>query len=88
MTKMDGEDDLDGGGDDEAMPAMADDDYSAQANWQTQSKDNLKYVVLLQEQPVLDVNESCKIAHGELVGGAISTVRGVSTTCFAEAGSS
>ena len=31
-------------GDDELLPAMADDDYSAQLTFQTQSKDNLKYV--------------------------------------------
>lgn len=30
--------------DDELLPAMADDDYSAQQSWNTQSKDNLKYV--------------------------------------------
>lgn len=29
-------------GDDEMLPAMADDDYSAQLSWQSQSKDNLK----------------------------------------------
>ena len=29
-------------GDDEFLPAMADDDYSAQLSWQSQSKDNLK----------------------------------------------
>jgi hypothetical protein len=33
-------------GDDEMLPAMAEDDYSAQASWQTQSKDNLRYVSL------------------------------------------
>lgn len=31
-------------GDDEMLPAMADDDYSAQLSWQSQSKDNLKCV--------------------------------------------
>jgi transcription initiation factor TFIID subunit 11 len=30
--------------DDEVLPAMADDDYSAQLSWQSQSKDNLKCV--------------------------------------------
>jgi transcription initiation factor TFIID subunit 11 len=34
--------DEDGEGDDELLPAMADDDYSAQLSWQSQSKDNLK----------------------------------------------
>jgi len=29
-------------GDDELLPAMADDDYSAQLSFQSQSKDNLK----------------------------------------------
>lgn len=29
---------------DEMLPAMADDDYSAQLSFQSQSKDNLKYV--------------------------------------------
>lgn len=28
---------------DELLPAMADDDYSAQLSWQSQSKDNLKF---------------------------------------------
>ena len=32
-------------GEDELLPAMADDDYSAQLSWQSQSKDNLKYVI-------------------------------------------
>lgn len=36
--------DEDGEGDDELLPAMADDDYSAQLSWQSQSKDNLKCV--------------------------------------------
>ena len=31
-----------GEGEDELLPAMADDDYSAQLSWQSQSKDNLK----------------------------------------------
>ena len=38
LPGMDG----DGEGDDELLPAMADDDYSAQLSWQSQSKDNLK----------------------------------------------
>jgi len=33
-------------GDDEFLPAMADDDYSAQLSWQSQSKDNLKCVFI------------------------------------------
>jgi hTAFII28-like protein conserved region len=32
---------------DELLPAMADDDYSAQLSWQSQSKDNLKCVLFL-----------------------------------------
>lgn len=39
--------DEDGEGEDELLPAMADDDYSAQLSWQSESKDNLKYVFLL-----------------------------------------
>ena len=35
----------DGDGEDEMLPAMADDDYSAQLSWQSQSKDNLKWVL-------------------------------------------
>ncbi|KAG6917683.1 hypothetical protein DXG01_001658 [Tephrocybe rancida] len=38
-----GEDD--GDGEDEMLPAMADDDYSAQLSWQSQSKDNLKVLM-------------------------------------------
>ena len=37
------EDDIEG--DDELLPAMADDDYSAQLSFQTQSKDNLKVLM-------------------------------------------
>jgi transcription initiation factor TFIID subunit 11 len=36
-----------GEGEDELLPAMADDDYSAQLSWQSQSKDNLKCVLLI-----------------------------------------
>jgi len=32
-------------GEDELLPAMADDDYSAQLSWQSQSKDNLKVLM-------------------------------------------
>ncbi|OSX62993.1 hypothetical protein POSPLADRAFT_1141042 [Postia placenta MAD-698-R-SB12] len=35
----------DGEGEDEMLPAMAEDDYSAQASFQSQSKDNLKYAM-------------------------------------------
>lgn len=35
---------VDEDGEDELLPAMADDDYSAQLSWQSQSKDNLKFV--------------------------------------------
>lgn len=34
-----------GGGDDDMLPAMADDDYSAQLSFQSQSKDNLKVLM-------------------------------------------
>jgi len=34
-----------GEADDEVLPAMADDDYSAQLSWQSQSKDNLKVLM-------------------------------------------
>jgi len=37
--------DEDGEGEDELLPAMADDDYSAQLSWQSQSKDNLKVLM-------------------------------------------
>lgn len=36
------------GDEDELLPAMADDDYSAQLSWQSQSKDNLKCVAPVQ----------------------------------------
>jgi hypothetical protein len=39
-------------GDDEMLPAMADDDYSAQLSWQSQSKDNLKCVFTFFNIPV------------------------------------
>ncbi|KAI0776951.1 hTAFII28-like protein conserved region-domain-containing protein [Trametes elegans] len=38
-----GEEDDDG--EDELLPGMADDDYSAQLSWQSQSKDNLKVLM-------------------------------------------
>ncbi|KAJ7099447.1 hTAFII28-like protein conserved region-domain-containing protein [Mycena belliarum] len=37
--------DEDGEGDDEMFPAMADDDYSEQLSWQSQSRDNLKVLM-------------------------------------------
>ncbi|KAG9316236.1 TAFII28-domain-containing protein [Chiua virens] len=37
--------DEDGEGEDELLPAMADDDYSAQLSWQSESKDNLKVLM-------------------------------------------
>ncbi|KAJ7496734.1 hTAFII28-like protein conserved region-domain-containing protein [Mycena latifolia] len=37
--------DEDGEGDDELLPAMADDDYSAQLTWQSQSRENLKVLM-------------------------------------------
>ncbi|KAF8633119.1 hypothetical protein AX15_001500 [Amanita polypyramis BW_CC] len=43
-TRLPGMDD-DGEGDDELLPAMADDDYSAQLSWQSQSKENLKVLM-------------------------------------------
>jgi len=42
--------DEDGDVDDELLPAMADDDYSAQQSWNTQSKDNLKCEFWCQDQ--------------------------------------
>ncbi|KAJ6520735.1 TAFII28-domain-containing protein [Mycena capillaripes] len=42
---MGGGGDEDGEGDDELLPAMADDDYSAQLSWQSQTKDNLKVLM-------------------------------------------
>jgi transcription initiation factor TFIID subunit 11 len=44
--------DDDGEGEDELLPAMADDDYSAQLSWQSQSKDNLKCVLIPPSRPV------------------------------------
>jgi hypothetical protein len=35
-----------GEGDDEALPEMAEDDYSAQLTLESQTKDNLKYVLI------------------------------------------
>jgi transcription initiation factor TFIID subunit 11 len=37
--------DEDGDGEDELLPAMADDDFAAQSSWNSQSKDNLKCAV-------------------------------------------
>ena len=42
--------DEDAEGEDELLPAMADDDYSAQLSWQSQSKDNLKWVIFITDQ--------------------------------------
>lgn len=44
--------DEDGEGEDEVLPAMADDDYSAQLSWQSESKDNLKCVFTLGHEKV------------------------------------
>lgn len=39
-----GDEDGDHDGDDELLPAMADDDFNEQSNWNSQSKDNLKCI--------------------------------------------
>ncbi|KAG6872717.1 hypothetical protein C0995_007284 [Termitomyces sp. Mi166 len=44
-ARQPGAGDDDGDGDDEMLPAMADDDYSAQLSFQSQSKDNLKVLM-------------------------------------------
>lgn len=41
-ARQNGAPDDDAEGEDELLPAMADDDYSAQLSWQSESKDNLK----------------------------------------------
>ena len=41
-VRQPGAPDEDAEGEDELLPAMADDDYSAQLSWQSESKDNLK----------------------------------------------
>jgi hypothetical protein len=45
--------DEDGDGEDELLPAMADDDFAAQSSWNSQSKDNLKCAV-----PPIKINTS------------------------------
>ncbi|GLB44096.1 putative hTAFII28-like protein conserved region [Lyophyllum shimeji] len=45
LVRPPGMGDDEGDGDDEMLPAMADDDYSAQLSWQSQSKDNLKVLM-------------------------------------------
>ncbi|KAG6840414.1 hypothetical protein C0991_006885 [Blastosporella zonata] len=45
LPRAAGAGDDDGDGEDEMLPAMADDDYSAQLSWQSQSKDNLKVLM-------------------------------------------
>jgi transcription initiation factor TFIID subunit 11 len=51
---------MDEDGEDELLPAMADDDYSAQLSWQSQSKDNLKCVDIV---PLSDSNSfsACRV---------------------------
>ncbi|KAG1736207.1 TAFII28-domain-containing protein [Suillus lakei] len=44
-AKPAGAPDEDAEGEDELLPAMADDDYSAQLSWQSESKDNLKVLM-------------------------------------------
>lgn len=50
--------DEDGDGEDELLPAMADDDFAAQSSWNSQSKDNLKWAVLFIDKIVTDSNIS------------------------------
>jgi transcription initiation factor TFIID subunit 11 len=45
ITQRPGGADEDGDGDDELLPAMADDDFAAQSSWNSQSKDNLKVLM-------------------------------------------
>lgn len=60
----------DGEGEDEFLPAMADDDYSAQLSWQSQSKDNLKcaFCLLAPFRPYLPCTQS---PDGQFHGPAI-----------------
>jgi hypothetical protein len=78
-------------GEDELLPAMADDDYSAQLSWQSQSKDNLKCVIfpsffyfVLQEASTRRFQGT----HGQLHAGAVRAFRGISPSCPPEAGRS
>lgn len=54
-----GEEDVEG--EDELLPAMADDDYSAQLSFQSQSKDNLKCVV-----SVIFHSQRVSFGHGDV----------------------
>lgn len=44
-------------GEDELLPAMADDDYSAQLSWQSQSKDNLKCAIPLPSCVIMAIDD-------------------------------
>jgi transcription initiation factor TFIID subunit 11 len=55
--------DEDADGDDELLPAMADDDYSAQLSWQSQSKDNLRFVLIFRSPCV---HQLCYLNLGSL----------------------
>ena len=48
--------------DDELLPGMADEDYSAQLSFQTQSKDNLKCVLFLVPLPLTAFDETDGVA--------------------------
>jgi hypothetical protein len=54
---------------DELLPAMADDDYSAQLSWQSQSKDNLKCVHIFFIGYVRSI--SSQSPHGQFYPGAV-----------------
>jgi hypothetical protein len=62
---------------DELLPAMADDDYSAQLSWQSQSKDNLKCVPI----SVLFLTDRLRsVLNMTLIGFSWTTLRRISTS--------
>lgn len=69
--------DEEGEGEDEILPAMADDDYSAQLSWQSQSKDNLKCVPYSLFSCLPLTLRSFQGADGQFHTGAIREVRSV-----------
>jgi len=68
---------------DELLPAMADDDYSAQLSWQSQSKDNLKCVLFPLDMYMLHL--FFQGPHGQFYPGAVRALRSISPSCPPEA---
>lgn len=76
--------DEDGEGDDELFPAMADDDYSAQQSWNTQEKDNLKFVAFESHLYSILI-ATVQSLDGKFYPSTVRALRGLPAWCIGKA---